>query len=254
MRALLTRGFAAGLAVALLVPAAPSAQNRSAVRLVDVTRQAGLTFTHNNGAFGKKYLPETLGSGAAFLDYDNDGWQDILLVNGTNWPGQPRATSRTRLYRNNGNGTFDDVTRKVGLDVDLYGMGVAIADYDNDGWQDILITAVGQNHLFHNTGQGTFVDVTDTAGLGQPARLQHVGAVVRLRPRRVARSAHLQLRAVDAGDRRLLQRRRQAEVVLHARKPTGARRRGCSGTRATARSRTSRRKRASSTRRRSRSA
>jgi len=166
VRVLLTRVLAAGLALALLVPAAPSAQNRSAVRLTDVTRQAGLAFTHNNGAFGRKYLPETLGSGAAFLDYDNDGWQDILLVNGTNWPGQPRGTSRTRLYRNNGNGTFDDVTRKVGLDIDLYGMGVAIADYDNDGWQDILITAVGQNHLFHNTGQGAFVDVTDTAGLG----------------------------------------------------------------------------------------
>ncbi len=155
--------------VALLVaaPLTPSAQQAPSVHLVDVTKQAGITFTHNNGAFGKKYLPETLGSGAAFLDYDNDGWQDVLLVNGTNWPGQPHATSRLALYRNRGNGTFDNVTAAAGLNVDLYGMGIAVADYDNDGFQDILITAVGQNHLFHNTGHGTFVDVTNQSGLGQ---------------------------------------------------------------------------------------
>ena len=151
----------------LAAPLTPSAQQAPSVHLVDVTKQAGITFTHNNGAFGKKYLPETLGSGAAFLDYDNDGWQDLLLVNGTNWPGQPHATSRLSLYRNNGNGTFENVTAAAGLNIDLYGMGVAVADYDNDGFQDILITAVGQNHLFHNTGHGTFVDVTNQSGLGQ---------------------------------------------------------------------------------------
>ena len=162
-------GRSAALALALAVgwQLAPAAQPAPSVHLVDVTRQAGLSFTHNNGAFGKKYLPETLGSGAAFLDYDNDGWQDILLVNGASWPGQPRAGTPSRLYRNRGNGTFEDVTARAGLKIDLYGMGVAVADYDNDGWQDILITAVGQNHLFHNTGKGTFVDVTDKAGLGQ---------------------------------------------------------------------------------------
>jgi hypothetical protein len=211
---LLTRGFAAGLAVALLVPAAPSAQNRSAVRLMDVTRQAGLAFTHNNGAFGRKYLPETLGSGAAFLDYDNDGWQDILLVNGTNWPGQPRATSRTRLYRNNGNGTFDDVTRKVGLDVDLYGMGVAIADYDNDGWQDILMTARRDCQCDKSARTVTRLSMRRTR---QPARVQHVGVVVRLRPRRPPGFVCVQLREVVARARRVLQPGRQAQVLLHAR-------------------------------------
>jgi enediyne biosynthesis protein E4 len=136
-------------------------------RLVDVTKAAGIAFTHNNGAFGKKYLPETLGSGAAFLDYDNDGRQDILLVNGMAWPGQPAAApSYSRLYRNEGDGRFRDVTKEAGLAVEMYGMGVAVADFDNDGWKDILITAVGQSRLFRNTGKGTFVDVTEQTGLG----------------------------------------------------------------------------------------
>ncbi|MGH9647140.1 MAG: FG-GAP repeat domain-containing protein, partial [Bryobacteraceae bacterium] len=140
-------------------------------RLVDVTAAAGLQFQHNSGAFGAKYLPETLGAGCAFLDYDGDGWLDILLVNGADWPGHPRrnTTSRTstmRLYRNNRNGTFTDVTEKAGLAVPMYGMGVAVADYDNDGFPDIFVTAVGQSRLFHNTGQGRFVDVTEKAGLG----------------------------------------------------------------------------------------
>jgi enediyne biosynthesis protein E4 len=164
-------------------------------RLVDVTKAAGIAFTHDNGAFGKKYLPETLGSGAAFLDYDNDGRQDILLVNGTAWPGQPAgAPSYSRLYRNEGDGSFRDVTAAAGLAVELYGMGVAVADFDNDGWQDILITAVGQSRLFRNTGKGTFVDVTEKTGSAR-AGLQHVGDVVRLRPRRLARPAGAQLRA-----------------------------------------------------------
>ena len=162
------RAAALAAVLVVLLPLAPMAQQPSTgVHLVDVTKASGLAFTHNNGAFGKKYLPETLGSGAAFLDYNNDGWQDILLVNGTNWPGQPRASSRLALYRNRGNGMFEDVTAASGLALDVYGMGVAVADYDNDGWQDVLITAVGQNHLFHNTGHGTFVDVTDKVGLGK---------------------------------------------------------------------------------------
>jgi hypothetical protein len=142
-------------------------------RLVDVTAAAGIQFRHNSGAFGAKYLPETLGSGCAFLDYDGDGWLDILLVNGTDWPGHkrgntPNRSSTMRLYRNNRNGTFTDVTEKAGLAVPMYGMGVAVADYDNDGFPDIFVTAVGQSRLFHNTGQGRFVDVTEKAGLGGP--------------------------------------------------------------------------------------
>jgi enediyne biosynthesis protein E4 len=146
---------------------APLAQQSPPLRLTDITTSAGITFTHINGAFGKKYLPETLGSGSAFLDVDNDSWQDIVLVNGTTWPGQAgRKPGHSRLYRNVGNGTFADITRSAGLEVELYGMGVAAADYDNDGWQDVLLTAVGQNRLFRNVGKGRFVDVTSKAGLG----------------------------------------------------------------------------------------
>jgi enediyne biosynthesis protein E4 len=133
-------------------------------KLVDVTAQAGIHFHHNNGAFGGKLLPETLGSGCAFLDYDGDGWQDILLINGSDWPGHKRQRSTMRLYRNNRNGTFTDVTRAAGLDVEMYGMGVAVGDYNNDGFPDIFVTCVGQNRLFRNTGKGTFIDVTQKSG------------------------------------------------------------------------------------------
>ena len=133
---------------------------------MDVTSRAGIHFEHNTGAYGGKLLPETLGSGCAFLDYDGDGWQDLLLINGMDWPGHKRKRSTIRLYRNNGNGTFADVTRRAGLDLEMYGMGVAVGDYNNDGFPDIFITCVGQNRLFRNTGHGTFVDVTRESGLG----------------------------------------------------------------------------------------
>jgi hypothetical protein len=133
--------------------------------LTNVTAAAGIQFQHNSGAYGGKLLPETLGSGCAFLDYDRDGWQDILLVNGMDWPGHQRQRSTLKLYRNNRNGTFGDVTKAAGLDVELYGMGVAVGDYDNDGFPDIFISCVGQSRLFRNTGKGTFVDVTKASGL-----------------------------------------------------------------------------------------
>ncbi|HEV2398397.1 MAG TPA: CRTAC1 family protein [Candidatus Sulfotelmatobacter sp.] len=136
-------------------------------RFSDVTSQSGIQFRHNSGAFGGKLLPETMGSGCAFLDYDRDGWQDILLINGSDWPGHRKSRTTLRLYHNNGNGTFTDVTTRAGLDVEMYGMGVAVGDYNNDGFPDILVTCVGQNRLFHNTGKGTFVDVTNAAGLGK---------------------------------------------------------------------------------------
>jgi hypothetical protein len=136
-------------------------------RLTDVTASAGIRFRHHSGAFGGKFLPETLGSGCAFLDYDADGWQDILLLNGTDWPGHHTARTTLQLYRNNRNGTFTDVTHVAGLDAtDMYGMGIAVGDYNNDGFPDILITSVGQNRLFRNTGKGTFIDVTKRSGLG----------------------------------------------------------------------------------------
>src|ERR1700723_22516 len=135
----------------------------------DVTSQAGIHFTHNNGAFGKKWLPETMGPGCAFIDYDNDGYPDIFLVNGDHWPGHPHGGATTpKLYHNNRNGTFTDVTRQSGLAVPMFGFGVAVGDYDNDGFDDLFITALGQSHLFHNNGNGTFTEVTKTAGMWGP--------------------------------------------------------------------------------------
>ena len=134
-------------------------------RLTDATAAARIAFTHNSGAYGGKLLPETLGAGCAFLDYDADGWQDILLVNGMDWPGHARKRSTLTLYRNNRDGTFTDVTRAAGLDTEMYGMGVAVGDWNNDGFPDLLVTCVGQNRLFRNTGKGAFVDVTKGSGL-----------------------------------------------------------------------------------------
>jgi hypothetical protein len=138
------------------------------VEFTDVTAQAGIRFKHNSGAFGKKYLPETIGAGAAFLDYDNDGWQDILLVNSADWPEHKQSRTTPALYHNNQDGTFADVTRQSGLAVEMYGIGAAVADYDNDGNEDIYVTCVGANHLFRNAGGGKFQDVTQRAGVGDP--------------------------------------------------------------------------------------
>jgi enediyne biosynthesis protein E4 len=156
------------LAVVAALCSVAAADTGPALTFTDVTTAAGIRFRHNNGAFGKKLLPETLGSGAAFLDIDNDGWQDILLINSKNFPGRPGAPSYPALYRNNRNGTFTDITRQSGLAVELYGFGVSAADFDNDGNTDVYITALGPNRLFRNTGGGKFVDVTDKAGVGDP--------------------------------------------------------------------------------------
>jgi hypothetical protein len=103
----------------------PSAPSRPSgpITFTDVTAEAGIHFKHNSGAFGEKYLPETMGSGACVIDYDNDGWQDILFVNSKNWPGHGSGKSFPALYHNNHNGTFTDVTRQAGLDVEMYGLG-----------------------------------------------------------------------------------------------------------------------------------
>ena len=140
------------------------------VVFTDVTHAAGIEFEHHNGRSGKKYLPETLGSGCAFLDYNGDAWPDILLINSRGWeplagqPGRGQATT-SALYRNNKNGTFTDVTAEVGLAIEMYGMGAAIGDYDNDGDDDIYITALGGDRLFRNDGGAAFTDVTEKAGI-----------------------------------------------------------------------------------------
>lgn len=143
-----------------------------AVRFVDVTEEAGIDFVHVNGAEGDKLLPETMGAGAAFLDYDGDGDPDLFLVNSASWPGRGTATESSaahRLYRNDGAGRFEDVTREAGLDKVFYGQGVAVGDYDNDGRLDLYITSVGRGYLFRNVDGTRFEDVSDQANARGPA-------------------------------------------------------------------------------------
>jgi hypothetical protein len=156
---------------AALGPAAPQSGVAAAQpqlgepRFRDITAEAGIDWTHNPCRTGKKLLPETVGGGGGFLDYNGDGKLDILLINGAPLPGYHGPHPRLALYRNNGNGTFTDVTRESGLDFQGYGFGAAIGDYDNDGWPDIYITALDGNHLYHND-HGHFRDVTAQAGVG----------------------------------------------------------------------------------------
>jgi len=141
----------------------------SPAKFSDVTKQAGISFVHNNGAYGDKLLPETMGGGVAFLDFDNDGFQDLLFINSTYWPEHLPAGKKPTtmaLYHNDGKGRFSDITAGSGLDVSFYGMGVAVGDYDNDGLVDVFINGVGGNRLFHNEGHGKFREVTQAAGVG----------------------------------------------------------------------------------------
>ncbi|HMC75645.1 MAG TPA: CRTAC1 family protein [Vicinamibacterales bacterium] len=156
------------IALALLALAALAAQP-AAIAFTDVTAAAGIKFKHESGAFGKKYLPETMGSGCAFADVDGDGWQDIILVQSGTWPGRPKSRSTLALYKNNGgNGTFTDITRTSGLAVEMYGLGVAAADIDNDGDEDLYVTGLGSSRLFRNDGGARFTDVTAKAGVADP--------------------------------------------------------------------------------------
>ena len=140
---------------------------QNAIQLTPVTTSAGIQFQHTNGATGRKYLVETMGVGAAFFDFDNDGHLDLYLVNGAYLPASDEDNSPTdRLYRNNGDGTFADVTYQAGITETRYGMGCCVGDYDNDGNQDIYITNFGMNLLYRNNGDGTFTDVTERAGVG----------------------------------------------------------------------------------------
>jgi enediyne biosynthesis protein E4 len=160
------------------VVAAPQAPVRPAevksatipdVKFVDVTKESGIQFRHYNGALGDKLLPETMGAGVAFLDYDGDGDQDLFFVNSSPWPGHEVTPAPTQaLYRNDGKGHFEDVTRAAGLNKTFYGQGVAVGDYDNDGDADLYVTSVGGGHLFRNDGKGHFDEVTGPANASGP--------------------------------------------------------------------------------------
>jgi hypothetical protein len=146
------------------------ANSETVESLVDITESAGISFTHHSGAFGKKYLPETMGAGCAFFDFNNDGLQDIFLVNGKDWPAQKSKKRHTpALYKNQGHGTFKDVTISAGLALEMYGMGCIAADYDNDGDNDLYLLNLEKNLLFQNKGDGTYTNVTDIAGVGGDA-------------------------------------------------------------------------------------
>jgi enediyne biosynthesis protein E4 len=141
------------------------------VTFTNIAAQAGINFKHQNGASPQKYMPETMGAGAVFFDYDSDGWPDIFLVNsGSFVDAKAAAAARHALYRNNGNGTFTDKSATSGIGVAGYAMGACSADYDNDGWPDLYITGVGTNKLYRNNGTGGFVDVTAKAGAGGTGR------------------------------------------------------------------------------------
>ncbi|MGH9694980.1 MAG: FG-GAP repeat domain-containing protein, partial [Bryobacteraceae bacterium] len=148
----------------LIASVTTASTSKPAVHFTDITQKAGIHFHQTAGKAGKKYLPETMGSGVALFDYNNDGKLDILFINGKDWNPHARSTP-CALYRNNGNGTFTDVIAGSGLDIPIYGLGVAVADYDNDGREDVYVTALEGDHLFHNEGNGKFRDVTKHAGI-----------------------------------------------------------------------------------------
>src|SRR5262245_28865159 len=164
-----TAGSALSTLVLLVQAITLAADEIPFAKFTDITSAAGITFSHQNGAYGDKLLPETMGGGVAFFDFDNDGKPDLLFINSSYWPGHvpPGKQQPTMaLYHNEGHGNLKEVTAGSGLDVSFYGMGVAIGDYDNDGWVDVFITAVQGNHLFHNQGKGKFREVTNEAGVG----------------------------------------------------------------------------------------
>jgi len=149
---------------------AAQADHTSTIRFEDVTAKSGVNFLENSSPTPNKNQPETMISGIALLDYDNDGYLDIFFLNGAAIPSLTKDSPKyyNRLYHNNHDGTFTDVTEKAGLAGDGYDMGVAVGDFDNDGWPDIFIASVTKNHLYHNNHDGTFTDVTDKAGVGSP--------------------------------------------------------------------------------------
>ena len=223
-------------------------RRRPPSRFEEKAAAMGIDFTHVTGARGEKWMPETMGGGVAVLDYDGDGRPDLLFVSGAYWPGDPRAAtqkSSLALYRNEGNDAdglprFRNVTREAGLERVFYGMGASVGDYDNDGRDDVYVTALDGNYLFHNLG-GRFEEV-GTARRRRRLRLGHLLRLARLRRRRPARPLRLPLRGLEPGEGPLLHARRQDQVLLHARALPRDAPRTSTATSAAAGSRTSRRK------------
>ena len=169
-----------GVVFSWLFPFSAGPGNPPSARFTDVTGDSGLNFMHDNGSREGDETPTTLPGAVAFLDYDNDGHPDLFFVSGTAWPWRPSAMGgppTCALYHNDGAGHFTDVTREAGLDVTMLGMGVAVGDYDGDGWPDLFVTGIGGNRLFHNQGNGRFVDVTDAAGVRGDDHVWSTGAV-----------------------------------------------------------------------------
>ncbi len=169
-----------GVVFSRLFPFSSLAVVAPAAKFTDVTRESGLDFIHDNGVQFGRDTPTTLPGAVAFLDYDNDGHPDLFFASGTSWPWNTSAAGPTptcALFHNDGRGHFTDVTRAAGLDVNLIGMGVAVGDYDGDGWPDIFVSGIGGNRLFHNQGNGTFADVTDAAGVRGDDHVWSTGAV-----------------------------------------------------------------------------
>src|SRR6266568_1320190 len=170
-RGFLRLGMALGAAKAFTIPPLALGTSETPLFREVAPLSSGIEWVHENAMSDNRYLPETLGPGCAFLDYDNDGWMDIYLVNGGPcdfWT--PAKPVRNALYKNNRDGTFTDVTEKAGVGGGTFGMGVAVGDYDNDGYPDILVTSYGRCILYHNNRDGTFTDVTDKAGVAAPGR------------------------------------------------------------------------------------
>ena len=163
--------LAAFLAVAFTVEIGVAAvASTSTIRFEDITARSGFEFISDSNPTPNKNQPETMLSGLGLIDYDNDGYLDIFLINGAAIPSLTKDSPKyfNRLFHNNHDGTFTDVTEKSGLQGDGFDMGVAVGDFDNDGWPDIYVASVTKNHLYHNNGDGTFTDVTDKAGVGSP--------------------------------------------------------------------------------------
>lgn len=160
----------ASVALAVSIGFVVQADRGAGIRFEDITARSGIDFLTDSSPTPNKNQPETMISGVGLIDYDNDGYPDIFIINGAAIPSLKKESPKyfNRLFHNNHDGTFTDVTEKAGLIGDGYDMGVAIGDFDNDGWQDIYVAGVTKNHLYRNNGDGTFTDVTDKAVVGSP--------------------------------------------------------------------------------------